>query len=182
MNNIKFTKTNVDKAKNAVENIEITIEGTCAHSKIHIKGEIKQDGRTFEYKYDECDAEDWELLITEYIKKGYVPHGTINTVRAEIYRESSIGDCSNGGISSKYDSVLIPCLDGNNEVDLENPPENFVLFDRNETFREHRYCKPYRDVIEGNWVMMGGTFVYSSDGRFSRNINQYPIALHDRKE
>lgn len=173
MNNIKFKKTNIDEVKNSVENIEITIKGT----KIHIKGGNEQ----FKYEYNVYNSEDLELLITEYIKQGYVPHGTINTIRAEIYKVSS-GDCSNGGISSRYNEVYIPCVDGNIEINFENPPENFVLLDINTTFGEYKYCKPYKDVVEGNWVMMGGTFVYLSDGRFSRNINQYPIALHDRKE
>lgn len=106
----------------------------------------------------------------------------IRCVRAEIFRWK-LGDCSNGGISSRFDDVLIPCKNGPVDVDLDNPPENLVKVVRRKLFgREYVHLEPYND--KGKWWMAGGTYVHSCDARFGEIINNggYPVGLHDRTE
>lgn len=106
----------------------------------------------------------------------------IKCITAYIYR-SGHGDCSNGGISSRYDEVLVPVEDGYIDVDTDNPPENLVRIVRRNIYGcEYVHVEPWN--CEGRIVMSGGTFVYSSDSRFIETINNgdYPVSLHDRCE
>lgn len=110
----------------------------------------------------------------------------IRVLSCNIYRDSGKGgDCSNHGISSRFNDVLIPCDDGYLEVDLDNPPENLCkVVKRNLGFTEYVHIEPYRSTDIGNvgW-MHGGCLVHSSDSRFSRAVGiEYPVCLHDRQE
>ena len=44
----------------------------------------------------------------------------------DVYRKKRLGDCTNHGISSKYDTLLVVNERGNIEIDEKNPPENLV--------------------------------------------------------
>ena len=84
-------------------------------------------------------------------------------------------DCSNKGISSRADQVIIIG---------EGIPQ---IFEASETAPAVRLMKRGDRIIavpvnqpEGMLgPMMGGTFIYTSDSRFPAG---YPIALHDRFE
>lgn len=107
---------------------------------------------------------------------------TIKCIRAEIYKNEN-RDFSNGGLSSKFDTVLIPVKDGCIDVDRDNPPENLVRIVRRNIFgREYVHVEPWGK--ENETVMAGGTFVYTCDSRFNETINNggYPVSLHDRQE
>lgn len=95
-----------------------------------------------------------------------------------IYESKEIGNCSNHGISERYRNILLECEDGNYEVDLDNPPENFCVIDE---ILGYKFVRPYAKPTEIGW-MAGGSLVYTSDSRFRRNISEYPLALHDRQE
>ncbi len=100
----------------------------------------------------------------------------VNAIKVNIFK-SSLGDCSNGGISSKYDDILLECKDGHIKVDVDNPPENFCFMDH---LMDYKYIRPFADPDEIGW-MAGGSLIYSSDYRF-RNMSEYPLILHDRQE
>lgn len=109
----------------------------------------------------------------------------MRVISANIYKWN-LGDCSNNGISSRYHEVLIPCEDGWQEIDENNPPENFCIMEKRE-FRDHTFVHlvPYHLANSGKWTMMGGTFAYSSDSRFidcTDGFGWQPIAIHDRVE
>jgi len=87
-------------------------------------------------------------------------------------------DATNKGVSSMYDLFVLVG---------KGIPEVFEPSDRNPAL----YLKMQRsglyiaipDKLEEErfgW-MMGGNFVFTSDGRF-RAINDYPIPIHDRRE
>ena len=40
-----------------------------------------------------------------------------------VYRNNRYGDCTNGGISSRYDELLCLCDDGPVVIDPDNPPD-----------------------------------------------------------
>ena len=102
----------------------------------------------------------------------------------EIFK-SHFGDCSNGGISSKYNEVYLLCPQGNVEIDLDNPPENLVKLERRELWGEkHYYIRPYKDCPSNKvGYMMGGTFIYTCDSRFSEYCEIHnAIQFNDRTE
>lgn len=106
----------------------------------------------------------------------------MKALSVEIFT-SSIGNCSNHGISSRFREILIPCEDGPIYVDEENPPENLCkIVKRDLGFCEHIHVEPWNKPNGAGW-MYGGTVVDSSDSRWHRatGIN-YPLHLHDRCE
>lgn len=113
-----------------------------------------------------------QALKEEKIKKGK----TMKAINISVYRDNRLGDCTNGGISSKYDELLLVCEDGYIEIDENNLPENLVVIA--EGFRGHKYIRPYKDAEEVGW-MSGGNIAYSSDARFN---SEYPLKIHDRQE
>ena len=100
-------------------------------------------------------------------------------LRVGVFEEKRFGNCSNNGISSRFDSILLLCDDGPVEVDLDNPPEELCVLVRRVLFgREADYVRPYKNAEGCGW-MFGGDLVYASDARFPSN---HPLCLHDRDE
>ena len=101
-----------------------------------------------------------------------------------VYRDARLpNDCTNGGISSRYDELLLICDDGFIKVDVNNPPENLVrIVSRNIFGKEYKYIEPVRAVDKGCvGYMFGGNVAGSSDSRFAR-LSEYPLKIHDRQE
>ena len=110
----------------------------------------------------------------------------MKAIEADIFKSKLLGDCSNGGISSKFDKVLIPHPMGTVEIDERKPlPENLCeVVRRTICGREHVHVQPYGTKASGRCAMSGGCFVYSCDGRFGEavwNVGS-PVSLHDRFE
>lgn len=94
---------------------------------------------------------------------------------------STLGDCTAGGVTSKYDTFL---LVGEGIPELFEAREGEVvlrLVKRNIGGKEYLHVEPTEEITRGRWVMFGGNFIFSSDSRF-RNVSQYPLAVHDRIE
>lgn len=86
-------------------------------------------------------------------------------------------DYSNGGISSKFNEILLLCEDGFKEVD--GTEENLCRLDVIRYGEHtHYYIRPVAEPEHIGW-MAGGTVVFSSDSRFPFD---YPLSLHDRQE
>lgn len=97
---------------------------------------------------------------------------------AHIFRDN-LGDCSNGGLSSKTNEVYVPCPTGPYNIAKDNP-KLVRLVTRDFGFGSFTHAEPVKEVPKGHvGYMMGGTFIYSSDSRFP---SKYPIPLHDRTE
>ena len=100
-----------------------------------------------------------------------------------VYKTRS-GDCTNGGITSKYNELLLICEDGFVDVDENNPPENLVkVVTRKLWDGEYKHIEPYARTDKGcvGW-MFGGNIAHTSDSRFSRVAGNYPLKVHDRQE
>lgn len=70
-------------------------------------------------------------------------------------------DCTNGGISSKYEQLLLVCDEGYVNIDEENPPENLVkVVTRNLGFGTLKHIEPVARPIELGW-MDGGNLAFS---------------------
>jgi len=98
-----------------------------------------------------------------------------------IYKTAGFEKCSNGGLSSKFDTCLligagIPEIFEANELPV-------VTIVKRDLFHG-MYLTAYPVEEDGHidtGCMHGGSFIYSSDSRF-RNLAAYPVPLHDRKE
>lgn len=100
----------------------------------------------------------------------------------KVFKDGS-GDCTNGGISSRYDTLLLVCEDGYIDIDEANPPENLVkIVTRKFSFGTFKHIEPVASTAPGcvGW-MAGGNIGYTSDSRF-RRFSDYPLNIHDRQE
>jgi hypothetical protein len=96
-----------------------------------------------------------------------------------VYRNASIGDCTNNGISSNFDKLLLVHEEGFIPVDEDT--ENLVkVVTRNLYDGVYKHIEPYKKATKVGY-MMGGNYASTSDSRFSK-ISKYPLAIHDRQE
>lgn len=97
----------------------------------------------------------------------------------DVYKNNLYEGCSNGGITEKYNRLLLICDEGFIEVDPKNPPENLVkIVSRNLFGNEYKHIEPYASPTGIGW-MAGGALGYTSDSRFN---SDYPLKIHDRQE
>lgn len=93
-----------------------------------------------------------------------------------VYRDHDI-DCSNGGLSSKFDKVTLVGLGMSGPFEPTDECPAVLLQRRIIGGKEYLSAIPLEN--KGLWNMFGGAFIYTSDSRFP---NDYPIPLHDRIE
>ena len=107
----------------------------------------------------------------------------MKAIRLDVLRSSKYDDCSNNGVSARYNSLLIVSEEGWIDIDENNLPENLVkLVVRNIGGREYRHLEPVKPVDSDKvGYMSGGNFAYSCDSRF-RRFSDYPLSIHDRQE
>lgn len=104
----------------------------------------------------------------------------MKALRIDVFKNGSY-DCTNGGISSKYNELLLVCDEGYIDIDENNLPENLVKIVTRKLFgKEYKYIEPYKSATELGW-MSGGNIAYSCDSRF-RELSDYPLVIHDRQE
>ena len=113
----------------------------------------------------------------------------------EVYKHRH-GDCSNGGITSRFNEVLVPCESddpmerGFVEYDPANPPENLMTIERRDMFGQVLLTLvPHDD--NGRWHMYGGCKADTCDSRWGKMLARVggPIYrfnscldIHDRYE
>lgn len=108
----------------------------------------------------------------------------VKTLPVDVYRSARRGDydCTNGGVSSKYNTLYLVCDEGWLEKD-ENDPQVVKLVVNHYGWIEggkYLHCEPINDHNKKEiGYMMGGNFIYTSDSRFP---SEYPIPIHDRSE
>ena len=105
----------------------------------------------------------------------------LKALSIDVYRNAAGYDSTNGGITSKYNTLLLVCDRGNVLIDENNLPENLVkLVTRNLFGQEYKHIEPYAPVKKGCvGYMYGGNIAVTSDSRFP---SSYPLKVHDRVE
>lgn len=104
-----------------------------------------------------------------------------------VYKNRLYSGCSNGGITERFDELLLICPDGFIEVDENDPPENLVKVVKRRLFGNEIYyhIEPYHSTDKGcvGW-MAGGSYAATSDSRFWRMVggNHGAVSVHDRQE
>jgi len=97
---------------------------------------------------------------------------------ADVYTDGC--DCSNGGISSKYKTLMIADIPGPSEENADIPMVKIVK--RTIYGNEYMHVEPVTPAPSGSTgYQFGGNFLYACDSRFSA-VAAYPIPIHDRVE
>ena len=105
-----------------------------------------------------------------------------NCIPVYVYR-SSLGDCTNNGISKHSDTLIFPLIP-TSEIDTSNLIDNclngvpVVEMVKRNIGGEYLHLKP---LGLKKHSMMGGNFAYSCDSRFTY-FAKYPLPIHDRIE
>ena len=92
----------------------------------------------------------------------------------------TLGDCSRGGVSSKFDSFVLTGggIGGVFEA-KEDMPALRVVIRWAGTPNEYIHCEPV-DKPEGSFPSFGGNYI-TGDSRV-KDLCKYPIPVHDRFE
>lgn len=91
------------------------------------------------------------------------------------------GDCSNGGLSSKFEEVLVSTED-TDDLESEYSKPLVKIVKRDLFGRTYVHAEPVNPPEKGqSGYMAGGCFIYSCDSRF-RQVCEYPVSLHDRTD
>ena len=110
-----------------------------------------------------------------------------------VFRDMGMGDCSNGGLSSKFDRIFIENIEGPfNEGDSEyHMPFKYprARLERG-PFAGTVHIVFNLDKANGDVTTFGGNFAYTSDSRFHRAVEEItgnkhsfgPVPIHDRVE
>jgi hypothetical protein len=103
-----------------------------------------------------------------------------------VYKNDSFSNCSNGGVTSRHDTILLLHPRGNHDIDPDDPPDNLCkVVTRQMNFRggyEYKHIEPYAPVERNKaGYMCGGSMGYTSDSRFGE-FSLYPLKIHDRTE
>lgn len=111
----------------------------------------------------------------------------------DVYRSPTLGDCTNNGISARFDTLCVVNICGPFEPNPERYPA--VLLECHHPLIVRIVPAVYDEkarcyVRAPGWHMMGGNFGATSDSRFSRAIETLcgitrfygAVAIHDRVE
>ncbi len=110
----------------------------------------------------------------------------INCLRVTVYR-NPYGDCSNNGISNRFQELLVYCPNGPHHFFSEHElPLNFCMVDYTGNVAFLVPAQVTRDGLllhRPGWFMHGGNIAYTSDSRLAEITGTpYPVAIHDRTE
>tara|TARA_R110000803_G_scaffold210835_1_gene284203 strand:+ start:66345 stop:66668 length:324 start_codon:yes stop_codon:yes gene_type:complete len=96
-----------------------------------------------------------------------------------VYR-SGTTDCTNRGLSSNNDSLIMVDEDGKGFGCPHTTDGDYLVLVKDTCMgRERLRAIPKSLLDSGKWTMFGGNFAHTSDSRFPSNS---PIAIHDRVE
>ncbi len=104
-----------------------------------------------------------------------------------VYRSADGYDCTNGGVSSKYDRLTLVNVDGPLEPSEDAPAAWLV---KHRTMQGVVYIVCEDPATSNKWAMAGGNFGATSDSRFSRAMEEMTgcvnwhgaVKIHDRYE
>lgn len=120
----------------------------------------------------------------------------VDFLPCSVYKNAEIGDCTNNGASSRWNSLYL-CKDYVTDEDVWEYCKEHNITDEVERFVcvENRVCfgneyKSIKLVFEARQKvrnmlggMSGGNLLYTCDGRWKEITGcDYPLSIHDRYE
>ena len=105
---------------------------------------------------------------------------TPSGIIVSVLRNARLGDCTNGGISSQFDSLTLILPEGGPFEPAADRPA-IVIHERNLRHLDKPYLTAYPADYDPSkdCLMAGGNYIESLDSRFP---GVYPIPIHDRRE
>lgn len=113
----------------------------------------------------------------------------MNCLPVGVYRDRSIGDCTNHGVTSRHDRMYLFSFCSREEAIVYceehgfDPDECLMLVKRELWNEDHSYAEP---LVKGKGCQsFGGHFIYTSDSRLYKTAGlrtALPIPVHDRYE
>lgn len=109
----------------------------------------------------------------------------IHCLPVDVFR-THYGDCTNGGISARFNTLLVYCPDGHVTFDSDKEtPLNFVavreIYGVQHIVPARIECN--RVSARPGWWMNGGNIANDCDSRFAElKGHYYPLCIHDRQE
>jgi hypothetical protein len=110
----------------------------------------------------------------------YDVRDSLRGLHCGILENKNIGNCSNGGISSKVNAVTVILTDRDTHVfepSVDAPAVKIIH--RVIAGKDYYHAEPIEPARGNGWYCFGGCYITTSDSRFPF---RYPIALHDRQE
>ena len=104
-----------------------------------------------------------------------------------ILRNSDLGDCSNGGVSGQVNKLTLINVEGP-FMPTEDAPAAMIVAGNLSGAKIIPCFDEARDMSNIIGPMMGGTYVTSSDSRFSSKLEEFGVYIemvvpfHDRYE
>lgn len=140
----------------------------------------EKETNTFTIQYYNSDMLFIDEIETDYIAEWEVLEhferkNIVKGLRCSVLTDKELGDCTNNGISKKYNSLTIVGENLPKVSEVENI-DQLVYVDN---YKGYLRVKPV--IYINKHYMAGGNFLYSCDSRF-REISQYPLSIHDRIE
>lgn len=115
---------------------------------------------------------------------------TLNATLVHVYRSPRLGDCTNSGLTSKFDSIMLVDPQNDQLGGFTVKDGDRVLLVDHRGGRDHPCLTPRAvpaTIINGavipdkGWHMFGGNYVSTSDSRF-REAFGHVLPVHDRVE
>ena len=111
----------------------------------------------------------------------------VNCLPVYVYKNNVLGDCTNNGISSRFNTLLVYCPEGHRTFDSDKEiPLNFCVL-RERAGYIHivpaMITETGKVAARPGWWMNGGNIAATSDSRLSEMTgHNYPLNIHDRRE
>ena len=93
-----------------------------------------------------------------------------------VCRNVYLGDCTNGGVTSKHSTLYLPHPRGTHHR-KEIDPEQILI-----PGSKGGVANFVPLALAGRWSMAGGNFVITNDSRFADLYGRQPVSVHDRIE
>ena len=101
-------------------------------------------------------------------------------MRVSVLRNAELGDCTNGGVSAVFDSMILVGPGVEEVFEAREGQPYLVLKQKPSAQGPYFYCEPEGHGYVGLSPLAGVYVACTPDSRMRRLTAGYPIAIHDR--
>lgn len=106
----------------------------------------------------------------------------MNYLSISVLTTRNSPDCTNGGISSKTDTLYVASENGN--LSLEDIDTDRIMVLKKDICMGSKRLRliPQTEIDKKSWTMFGGNFGWCTDSRINELFENQPVKIHDRVE